>query len=169
MSIFKRKQSAPGESAAATDSTHGVSRDYHDQKTEERILAIGQELLSDARSGDAPSASWSDKLMNWAMKDEEFKVQLFRFIDTFPTLKTPDQVHAHLVDYLNQPNVTLPPGMGMGLKAGGLLKKTLSKTMGLSDRIYGHPLHRRHGCGVCPAPDQILMGPGHGFLGGSPR
>ncbi|MEE2908148.1 MAG: proline dehydrogenase family protein [Planctomycetota bacterium] len=129
MSIFKRKRSAPGESAVTTETAEGVDRDYHDQKTEERILAIGKELLSDVRSEVPASASWSDKLMNWAMKDEGFKVQLFRFIDTFPTLKTPAQVHAHLVDYLNQPDVTLPPGMGMGLKAGGLLKNTLSKTM----------------------------------------
>ncbi|MEE2718703.1 MAG: proline dehydrogenase family protein, partial [Planctomycetota bacterium] len=59
--------------------------------------------------------------------DEGFKVQLFRFIDTFPTLRTPSQVHEHLVDYLAQPGVTLPPGMGLGLSAGGLLKGTMTK------------------------------------------
>ena len=32
---------------------------------------------------------WSEKLMDWAMRDEALKVQLFRFVDVFPMLKTP--------------------------------------------------------------------------------
>ena len=132
MSIFKRKRPAESESNQVNESSHGVDLDYHDSATEQRILEIGNELLADARkarTGVMSSAFWSDKLMNWAMKDEGFKVQLFRFIDTFPTLKTPEQVHSHLMDYLSQPGVTLPSGMGVGLKAGGLLKKTLTKTI----------------------------------------
>ena len=61
------------------------------------------------------------------MKDEDFKVQLFRFIDTFPTLRTPEQVHTHLADYLSQPGVTLPSGLGLGLGAGKLMKGTMTK------------------------------------------
>ena len=38
------------------------------------------------------AAFWSDKLMDWAMQDEAFKVQLFRFVDAFPRLKTADEV-----------------------------------------------------------------------------
>ncbi|MBG84155.1 MAG: 1-pyrroline-5-carboxylate dehydrogenase [Phycisphaerae bacterium] len=128
MSIFKRKKR--GSAEVASSAHHGQG--YHDEALEQRILEIGAGLLEDAqkeRSGVLSSAFWSDKLMNWAMKDEGFKVQLFRFIDTFPTLKTPAQVHSHLMDYLEQPGVTLPSGMGMGLKAGGIMKKTLSKTI----------------------------------------
>jgi RHH-type proline utilization regulon transcriptional repressor/proline dehydrogenase/delta 1-pyrroline-5-carboxylate dehydrogenase len=93
---------------------------------------IGSQLLSSARShgkGMFSSRFWSDKLMDWATKDEAFKVQLFRFVDAFPMLKTPEQVHEHLIDYLSQPGVTTPPGMSLGLKAGGLLKGTLASTM----------------------------------------
>ncbi|MCH2133092.1 MAG: proline dehydrogenase family protein [Phycisphaerales bacterium] len=132
MAIFRRKRPARGEADAISDPNVGVDREFHDAATEARILALGSELLEESRSnrgGMLSSAFWSDKLMNWSMKDEGFKTQLFRFIDTFPTLKTPAQVHEHLVDYLGQPGVTLPPGMGMGLKAGGLLKGTLSKTI----------------------------------------
>ncbi len=103
-----------------------------DASLESAAASIGRELLNLARkhrSGIFSSAFWSDKLMDWAMKDEAFKVQLFRFVDTFPTLKTPAQVHEHLVDYLTQPGVTLPPFLGMGLKAGGLLKGTMTKTV----------------------------------------
>jgi RHH-type proline utilization regulon transcriptional repressor/proline dehydrogenase/delta 1-pyrroline-5-carboxylate dehydrogenase len=72
---------------------------------------------------------WSDQLMNWAMKDPAFKLQLFRFIDVFPMLNTPEMVHDYLVDYLSQPEVSLPPGMELGLKAGGLAKGLLAKTI----------------------------------------
>ena len=78
---------------------------------------------------------WSDKLMDWTMKDHDFKVQLFRFVDTFPVLRTPDAVHEHLVDYLTQPGVSMPPGLGMGLRAGGVAKSTMTKT--ISSQIEG--------------------------------
>ena len=42
------------------------------------------------------------------------------------TLKTPIEVHDHLTDYLSQPNVTLPPMLGTGLKGGGLFKGAMS-------------------------------------------
>ncbi len=96
------------------------------------VLSIGQELLDRARDAQAGMFSakfWSDALVNWAMKDEKFKVQLFRFIDCFPVLKDADQVYSHLKDYLTQPGVTLPPGLSAGLAAGGLLKGTLTSTV----------------------------------------
>src|SRR5215470_8750692 len=100
---------------------------------EQQTRAIGADLLNRARShtqGFFSSRFWSDKLMDWATKDPAFKVQLFRFVDVFPMLKTPDQIHEHLTDYLSQPDVKLPPGMSLGLKAGGLMKGTLAGTMG---------------------------------------
>jgi RHH-type proline utilization regulon transcriptional repressor/proline dehydrogenase/delta 1-pyrroline-5-carboxylate dehydrogenase len=103
-----------------------------DASLEAAIHRIGGEILERAykhRTGVLSAAFWSDKLMDWAMKDEAFKVQLFRFVDAFPRLMTPEQVHDHLVDYLGQPGVTLPPGLGVGLKAGGLLKGTMTKTI----------------------------------------
>ena len=39
----------------------------------------------------------------------EFKVQMFRFVDAFPMLRTPETVFDHLQDYLSQPGVTVPP------------------------------------------------------------
>ena len=102
---------------------------------EQTVHQIGSELLDAARSQKAgllSKAFWSDKLMDWSMKDEAFKVQLFRFVDTFPMLKTSEQIHEHLVDYLTQPGVTPPPFLVAGLKVGGLggmAKGLLAKTM----------------------------------------
>ena len=49
--------------------------------------------------------------MNWAMKDPAFKIQLFRFIDVFPMLDGPQVIHDYLLDYLSDPDLSLPPGM----------------------------------------------------------
>ena len=102
---------------------------------ERRAVEIGKELLAPAgriATGIFSTRFWSDQLMNWAMKDPAFKVQLFRFIDVFPMLGTPDLVHDYLIDYLTQPGVTLPPGMDLGLKAGGLAKGMMTKTISKS-------------------------------------
>jgi RHH-type proline utilization regulon transcriptional repressor/proline dehydrogenase/delta 1-pyrroline-5-carboxylate dehydrogenase len=99
---------------------------------EGRTQEIGRELLAESRAGAAGALSkkfWSNKLMGWALSDEQFKVQLFRFIDVYPALKTSAAVHEHLMEYLDQPGVKLPPGLAMGLKAGGLLKGALAGTI----------------------------------------
>ena len=103
-----------------------------DEAFHEQIRLIGGDLLQQShthRLGLLSSAFWSQRLIAWAMKDEAFKVQLFRFVDTFPTLRTPAQIHDHLADYLAQPGVTPPPGLGLGMKAGGLLKGALARTV----------------------------------------
>ena len=74
------------------------------------------------RTGLFSAGFWSDQLVAWAMKDPAFGTQLFRFIDVFPMLRTSEQVHDYLLDYLSQPGITLPLGLGVGLKASGLAK-----------------------------------------------
>jgi len=104
--------------------------EYFDPATEQRIGALGAEYLEQARShktGMFSTQFWSDKLMDWAMQDQAFKVQLFRFVDAFPTLRTPEQVHDHLIDYMSQPGVTPPPGVNLGLRAGGFAKGMATK------------------------------------------
>ena len=105
-----------------------------DLPDEPRILDIGRELLRTARKHPDPKGL-KDKLADWAMRDDAFKVQLFRFVDTFPTLPDADAVHRHLTEYLSEPPAPgmaqpeLPPGMGLGLKAGSLMKGAVSKTI----------------------------------------
>jgi hypothetical protein len=99
----------------------------------------------------------SDKLMDWSMKDHEFKVQLFRFVDAFPVLRTPDAVHEHLVDYLTQPGVKLPPGMDLGLKAGGVAKGLMTRTDRQARSGHGGEVHRGHrrGRARCPGSKKL--------------
>jgi len=110
----------------------------NDSALEAEIRRIGSELLDRARahrSGLLSAAFWSDKLMDWSMKDQAFKIQLFRFVDAFPMLRTPEQIHDHLADSMSQPGVKAPPGFDLGLKAGGLLKGVAAKA--ISSQITG--------------------------------
>ncbi len=135
MPIFTRKGPKPGVSSPSRIDVPPPPRAGTD---EARIHEIGRDMLGKARAQKAGLLSakfWSDKLMNWSMKDQAFKVQLFRFVDAFPTLTTPDMVHEHLTDYLTQPGVTLPPGFDLGLRAGGLAKGLLTSTV--SGQIKG--------------------------------
>jgi RHH-type proline utilization regulon transcriptional repressor/proline dehydrogenase/delta 1-pyrroline-5-carboxylate dehydrogenase len=64
-------------------------------------------------------------LMDWAMKDKSFKVQLFRFVDVLPALTSSSEVSRHLSEYLGDDRLNLSPALRAALKAtsfaGGLL------------------------------------------------
>ncbi|MBK7405937.1 MAG: proline dehydrogenase family protein [Phycisphaerales bacterium] len=123
MAIFSRKAKSPVAVPAPSTNASGL---------ESRTVEIGSDILARARSHKAGLLSakfYSDKLMDWSMKDQAFKVQLFRFVDAFPMLTTPDAIHDHLADYLSQPGVKTPPGMDLGLKAGGLAKGLFASTI----------------------------------------
>ena len=132
MPLFSRKAAKKPVGAESHPSSAQPAAPVITLGDEKRIAQIGAEMLDAARthkSGLLSKQFWSDKLMDWSMKDHEFKVQLFRFVDAFPTLSTPEIVHDHLVDYLTQPGVTLPTGMSAGIKAGGVAKGVFTKTV----------------------------------------
>src|SRR6266699_3735294 len=58
-------------------------------------------------------------LMEWAMGDEHFKTQLFRFVDVLPTLASSSEISRHLKEYLGDEQVNLSPALRLGLKAAG--------------------------------------------------
>src|SRR3954467_4077339 len=58
-------------------------------------------------------------LMEWSMRDEHFKTQLFRFVDVLPTLASSSEVAKHLKEYLGDDQVELSPALRVGLKAAG--------------------------------------------------
>lgn len=73
-----------------------------DQKhIETEALNIGRRLLSEARTRKSRvSGAWlSSKIMDLAMKNEDLKVQLFRFVDVLPTLRSNKEVSQHLKEY----------------------------------------------------------------------
>jgi RHH-type proline utilization regulon transcriptional repressor/proline dehydrogenase/delta 1-pyrroline-5-carboxylate dehydrogenase len=58
-------------------------------------------------------------LMEWAMRDEHFKTQLFRFVDVLPTARSSGEVARHLTEYLGDDQLKLSPALRLGLKAAG--------------------------------------------------
>ncbi len=49
-----------------------------------------------------------DKLLAWAMSNPGLRVQLFRFIDALPALRSKPEIARHLQEYLGDPSVELP-------------------------------------------------------------
>ncbi len=56
-------------------------------------------------------------MMDWAMADERLKVELFPFVDVFPTLRTSEEIDRHLREYFEQPGLEMPRLMRAGLAA----------------------------------------------------
>jgi len=51
---------------------------------------------------------WDDRILSWAMSDESVKVQMFRFVDVLPMLKTHQSIMRHLQEYFEEVNEHLP-------------------------------------------------------------
>jgi RHH-type proline utilization regulon transcriptional repressor/proline dehydrogenase/delta 1-pyrroline-5-carboxylate dehydrogenase len=58
---------------------------------------------------------WDDRLMAWSMRDEQLKVQLFRFVDVLPMLGSADAVMGHLHEYLDKVRDKLPSALNVAL------------------------------------------------------
>jgi RHH-type proline utilization regulon transcriptional repressor/proline dehydrogenase/delta 1-pyrroline-5-carboxylate dehydrogenase len=101
---------------------------------EEKIKTTGTEIFS-LTKGQVPSVfdkkRWVGKFMEWAMKDDDFKVQLLRFIDVLPSLKTDALVVRLLKEYFADEQIT-PLIMKWGIKSlseKGLLPKVAGKVI----------------------------------------
>lgn len=116
---------APHSSHAGGDANGAAVVSGFGPEHDAAITSIGSEMLRRARghkAGVFSSQFYSDALMEWSMKDQAFKVQLFRFVDTFPVLRNTEDTYDHLEDYLAQPGVTTPTVIAAAMKAGKLAK-----------------------------------------------
>lgn len=62
---------------------------------------------------------WNGRLMEWSMRQPDFKVNLFRLVDVLPTLRTPESIADHVRQYLTEPANKIHPALGwlIGLSA----------------------------------------------------
>ena len=108
------------------------------------IQAWGEKILSLMDAAEPPSLfskkGFYGALMEWAMRDEHFKTQLFRFVDVLPTLTSSGEITRHLKEYLGEDQVKLSPALRLGLKAAG----GASWLFGSGSKGAGH----RHGAAV---------------------
>ena len=91
---------------------------HAEQLLEPSIRHIGRTLAEHCKTGTPSVLSqrwWNDLLMDWGMQDEDFKVQLFRFVDVLPTLKTDEQFTRLLAEYFSHTPI-LPQSLKWSLQ-----------------------------------------------------
>lgn len=90
-----------------------VQKSTYEAKTQE----IAKQLLAATSENRSFFASlrdqmrWDDKLLAWAMSNPGLRVQLFRFIDTLPALRSKPEIAGHLQEYLGDDSVELPSAL----------------------------------------------------------
>lgn len=105
-----------------------------DQK---RIVEIGSEILKKMESNSKVSLFskdfWYGSIMDWSMKNETFKTNMFRFVDVLPSLNSSAEVAQHLKEYFTEGGSELPSvfnvGLGLGSLAPGLMAGAIKKNV----------------------------------------
>ncbi len=91
--------------------------------SEARIREVGEDLFRRMK-GQTPGlfdkAWWSGQVLEWAMRDDGFKTEMFRFVDVFPVLTTPEEIARHIQEYLLRPGINAPAVIKVALKGAGL-------------------------------------------------
>ena len=97
-------------SSVASLSTSTIPGALDAEALERRTRQIGRELFERIGRGPSPwhRAWWDDRLMNWSLNDPQVRVQLFRFIDALPSLRSADSVRRHLAEYLAEAGEHVP-------------------------------------------------------------
>ncbi|MFW6005465.1 MAG: proline dehydrogenase family protein, partial [Desulfonatronovibrionaceae bacterium] len=102
-----------------------------------RIRDRGRDFFKSI-SGEAPSIFnkgwWTGKVMDWAMRNEDFKVQLFRFVDVLPYLNTSESLTRHIQEYFGKEGQDIPSVLKWGAKGSGWGKGLAGKLLAKSIR-----------------------------------
>src|SRR4051812_3887503 len=113
-----------------------------DTSLEERVQEVGRELWERIR-GEVPGifnkGYWQGRMLDWAMRDPSFKIDLLRFVDVLPSLQTSEQITRHLKEYL------IKYGRDLGLVMGAALQ------IAAGGRGFGRGGAGGGGCGDGPA------------------
>jgi len=96
------------------------------------ILTRGREFFA-ALGNETPSIFkknyWTGKVMDWSMSHEDFKVQLFRFIDVLPYLTTEKMLNEHIQEYFAR-DENVPAVLKFGAKSAGIGGRLGTKVLG---------------------------------------
>ena len=99
---------------------------------EGRIKARGQEFFSVIK-GETSSIFdkgwWTGKLTDWCMRNDNFKVQLFRFVDVLPYLTTSESLSRHLQEYFADQDEDIPSVLKWGAKTAGIGGRVAGKML----------------------------------------
>ncbi|MDD2852046.1 MAG: L-glutamate gamma-semialdehyde dehydrogenase [Desulfuromonadaceae bacterium] len=88
-----------------------------------KTITRGKDFFA-AISGEKPSlfnkGAWMGKVMDWSMQNDQFKIQMFRFVDAFPSLTTSKLLTDHIREYFGEEK-DMPPVLQTGAKMAGML------------------------------------------------
>ena len=88
-----------------------------------RIAEKSREFLLSIK-GEAPSVFnknfWTGKVMDWCMRNEQFKVQMFRFVDVLPYLNSSSSLTRHIKEYFASDTEDIPSILKWGAKSAGI-------------------------------------------------
>ena len=115
---------------------------------ERKTRQVGRELFERIGRGPSPwqGAWWDDRLMSWSLSDPQVRVQLFRFIDALPSLRTAASVRRHLAEYLAEAGGNVPWWLRMAVAlapAGSDRETLLAWSARSAARRDGPKIHRR--------------------------
>lgn len=108
------------------------------QDSQTKIVSFGEEILKKIEGQSKASLFskdfWYGSVMEWSMKNEKFKTNMFRFVDVLPSLNTGDDVAKHLKEYFTEGGKTEMPavfsvGLGLGALAPGLMAGAIKKNV----------------------------------------
>ncbi|MCJ8275216.1 MAG: proline dehydrogenase family protein, partial [Bdellovibrionales bacterium] len=105
--------------------------------TNEKVIKKGEQIFQSLSGGSGKSVFnkdwWYGKILDWSMKNNDFKTNMFRFVDVLPTLQSGKEVSKHLKEYFAEKDGKLPSifslGLGMGSLAPNLMAGTIKKNV----------------------------------------
>ncbi|MCZ7646656.1 MAG: proline dehydrogenase family protein [Planctomycetota bacterium] len=83
---------------------------------EPHVQRIGRELFAQVKEQQKKLKGgwWNTKMMDFALQNEALKVQLFRFTDVLPSLRSNQEVGRHLKEYFDAPGQKFPGFLSWG-------------------------------------------------------
>lgn len=88
-----------------------ASYEVKTQEIAQKLLGMTQEKKRSFLSQLQDQLRWDDKLLDWTMGNPGLRVQLFRFIDCLPALRSKPEIARHLQEYLTTEEVELPEAL----------------------------------------------------------
>jgi RHH-type proline utilization regulon transcriptional repressor/proline dehydrogenase/delta 1-pyrroline-5-carboxylate dehydrogenase len=107
------------------------------------VIARGQQIFQNVEEDKTSIFNkdwWYGRIMDWSMKNEKFKVQMFRFVDVLPYLNSSEEISRHLKEYFTGQGQEMPSVMGWGLGlsslAPGILASQVKKNVMQMARMF---------------------------------
>ena len=109
-------QTEPGTPAMPTNAPTDIQ--------ENLVRQIGEVIFEKSQQQDGKSYFskdfWYGRIMEWSMANEQFKIQMFRFVDVLPYLHSGSEVARHLKEYFAEGGDKLPSIFNLGVGVGSL-------------------------------------------------